>query len=65
MDEPVPDEVAPAKLTPPALSRIESAAIARRRRGRNIAMLIVLAGIAVLFYAIAMVKIVKPDLGAH
>ncbi len=48
----------------PPLSLAESAAIARRRRGRNIAMLVVLAGIAVLFYAIAMVKLAKPDLGA-
>lgn len=65
MVEPVPNEVLPVKQAPPALSRVESAAIARRRRGRNIALLIVLAGIAVLFYAIAMVKIVRPDLGAH
>ena len=65
MVEPVPNEVLPVKQTPPVLSRVESAAIARRRRGRNIALLIVLAGIAVLFYAIAMVKIVRPDLGAH
>lgn len=29
---------------------------ARRRRGRNIAMLLTLAGLCVLFYAMAMVK---------
>lgn len=28
----------------------------RRRRGRNIALLLALAGIALLFYAVAMVK---------
>ena len=31
-------------------------ALARRRRGRNLAMLVVLVALAVLFYAIAMVK---------
>jgi hypothetical protein len=31
-------------------------ALARRRRGRNLAMLVVLIALAVLFYAIAMVK---------
>jgi len=41
----------------PSLSLADSAAIARRRRGRNIAMLVVLAAVAVLFYAIAMVKL--------
>ena len=46
------------------LSRRESAAIARRRRGRNIAMLVVLLAVAGLFYAIAMVKLARPDLGA-
>jgi hypothetical protein len=35
------------------------AALARRRRGRNIALLLVLVGLAVLFYAIAMVKIAQ------
>ncbi len=35
---------------------LDDAALAKRRRGRNWAMLIVLVGIAVLFYAIAMVK---------
>jgi len=47
----------------PSLSLLESAAIARRRRGRNIALLIVLVGVAVLFYAIAVVKLARPDLG--
>jgi len=47
----------------PSLSLLESAAIARRRRGRNIALLVVLVGVAVLFYAIAVVKLARPDLG--
>lgn len=41
----------------------EDAALAKRRKARNWAMLIVLAGMAALFYAIAMVKmgaILKP-----
>jgi hypothetical protein len=42
-------------LTP--LSRAESAAVARRRRGRNIAMLAVLIALVGLFYAITLVKI--------
>jgi hypothetical protein len=42
------------------MSREDSDALARRRRGRNIAMLVVLLAVAFLFYAIAMVK-----LGTH
>jgi hypothetical protein len=34
----------------------EDAELQKRRRGRNIAMLVVLLGLAVLFYLIAMVK---------
>lgn len=41
----------------PPLSRAESQALARRRRGRNIAMLVALVLVAVLFYAIAIVKL--------
>ena len=41
----------------PPLTRAESDLIARKRRGRNIAMLVALVAIAVLFYAIAMVKL--------
>ncbi|MBU6497847.1 MAG: hypothetical protein KGJ41_02810 [Rhodospirillales bacterium] len=37
--------------------------LARRRRGRNIAMLVVLLAVAALFYAVAMVKLGHPDLG--
>lgn len=42
-------------LPPP----ITDAAMARRRRGRNVAMLVVLLALAALFYAIAMVKMAQ------
>jgi len=54
----------PGESALPSLSLLESAAIARRRRGRNIALLVVLVGVVVLFYAIAVVKLARPDLGA-
>jgi hypothetical protein len=38
------------------LTREESDELAKRRRGRNIALLLVLLALAALFYAIAMVK---------
>ena len=38
------------------LSREDSEALAKRRRGRNIAMLIALLALAALFYLIAVVK---------
>lgn len=38
-------------------SRADSQEIARRRRGRNLALLAALAGLCGLFYAIAMVKL--------
>jgi hypothetical protein len=38
---------------------ITEAALAKRRRGRNLAMLAVLLGLVVLFYAVAMVKIAQ------
>jgi len=41
----------------PPLSRAESVALGRRRRVRNIVLLLLLVSIAVLFYAIAMVKL--------
>ena len=44
---------------PPPLSPGEAAELKRRRRGRNVAMLIVLVGICVLFYALAIVKLAK------
>ena len=43
-----------AEIPPDLL--LDDATLKRRRRGRNIAMLIVLVGLSVLFYAIAMVK---------
>jgi len=49
---------APHSFTPD-----ESAAFARRRRGRNIAMLIALLALSALFYAIALVKLSKHGLG--
>ncbi len=48
---------------PDTLTRAESDAFARRRRGRNIAMLIALLALSALFYAIAIVKLGSPDLG--
>jgi hypothetical protein len=48
----------------PPLGRADSAALGRRRRGRNIAMLIALVAIAGLLYAIAIVKLAHPDLGS-
>ncbi len=44
---------------PPPLSAAEAAELKRRRRGRNIALLIVLVAICVLFYALAIVKLSK------
>jgi hypothetical protein len=41
---------------PPHLSRAESDAIGRRRRGRNLAILAVLIAVVVLFYLMAIVK---------
>ncbi len=40
----------------PSLSRAESDLIAKRRRGRNLAMLVALLALAGLFYAITFVK---------
>jgi hypothetical protein len=44
-------------ITPEHLSRADSAALARRRRGRNWALLLVLLAICGLFYAISIVKL--------
>jgi len=41
---------------PPPLSAADTAELRRRQRGRNIALLIALIGVAALFYAISMVK---------
>jgi hypothetical protein len=56
--------VTPDEPELPKLSREDSELLARRRRGRNIAMLVVLLALSALFYAIAMVKLSSPDLGA-
>jgi hypothetical protein len=41
----------------PPLSQVDSDAIAKRRRGRNLATFIALLLVAALFFAIAMVKL--------
>jgi hypothetical protein len=51
------DPIAPPPIQ---MSRAESDALAKRRRGRNVAMLLVLLAVALLFYAIAMVKMATP-----
>lgn len=47
---------------PVPLTREESDALAKRRRGRNIALLVALLALAALFYAIAMVKMAQPGM---
>jgi len=42
---------------PPRPTPIEAAEMMRRQRGRNIALLVVLSSLAVLFFAITMVKL--------
>lgn len=41
---------------PPPLSPAEAAELRRRQRGKNIVLLVVLIGLAALFYAISMVR---------
>ena len=41
---------------PPRMSDSEAAEFRRRQRGRNIAILVVLIGLSVLFFAITIVK---------
>jgi hypothetical protein len=41
---------------PPPLSAAEATELRRRQRGRNIALLVVLVALCVLFYAITFVK---------
>ena len=48
---------------PPPMSPEAAAEFRRRRRGRNIAMLVVLLALSGLFYAIAVVKMFKPGMG--
>ena len=47
----------PRPRRPATLTRGESAAIGRRRRGRNIAMLLALLAVGGLFYLITLVKL--------
>ena len=42
---------------PPRPSPAQAAELVRRRRGRNIALIVVLASVAVLFFAITLVKL--------
>jgi hypothetical protein len=49
-------------MTEEKLSREESDTLAKRRRGRNIAMLIALLALSALFYLITLVKLHSPDL---
>ena len=44
---------------PPPMGRIQAAEFVRRRRGRNVALLVVLVALVVLFYAITLVKMTK------
>jgi len=41
---------------PPPLSPAEAVELRRRQRGKNIVLLVVLIGLAALFYAISMVR---------
>jgi hypothetical protein len=45
---------------PPRPTGSEAEVFRRRRRGRNIAIVLVLTGLAVLFYAITIVKMIHP-----
>ena len=42
---------------PPRPGPVEAAELRRRQRGRNVAMMVVLAGVVVLFFAITIVKL--------
>ncbi len=56
-----PDEA--SRRGPPHLSRADSEALGRRRRGRNLALLAALIGLAALFYFISIAKLSHPDAG--
>jgi hypothetical protein len=56
----MPDPAGPA-ATAEHLSRAASDAIAKRRRGRNLAMLFGLLALVVLFYFISLAKLSHPD----
>ena len=49
----------------PPLTRAESDAVIRKRRGRNIALAVALLAFVVLFYAISVVKLTSPLPGHH
>jgi uncharacterized protein involved in exopolysaccharide biosynthesis len=53
----VPESQDPPRPTPEQVAEIR-----RRRRGRNIAMIIVLVALAALFYAITVVKFLHHEL---
>jgi hypothetical protein len=44
---------------PPRPTLVEAAELQRRQRGRNVAILVVLVGLVVLFFAITIVKLSK------
>jgi uncharacterized protein involved in exopolysaccharide biosynthesis len=52
----------PESQDPPRPTPEQAAEIHRRRRGRNIAMIIVLIALAALFYAITVVKFLHHEL---
>jgi hypothetical protein len=52
-----PESTPGVTLTQGHLSRAQSVELGRRRRGRNIAMLVCLLALCALFYAIAIVKL--------
>ncbi len=49
--------------SPAPLASDAAAEFRRRRRGRNIAMLVVLLALSALFYAVAVVKMTKSGIG--
>jgi len=49
--------VTPDNTPLPPLSRVESDALARRRRSRNWVLVLVLFGVAALFFGIAIMKL--------
>jgi hypothetical protein len=53
----VPISTPGVTLTQGSLTRAQSTELGRRRRGRNIAMLVGLLALCALFYAIAIVKL--------
>ena len=56
----IPGGTAVGETSPDHLTRAESEAVTRRRRGRNLALLVGLLALAAIFYAVAMVKLAQP-----